>query len=43
MDLARLYKERKITNSSDFEWLKQVYFVTTIPAVRHDHFTRVPT
>lgn len=24
MDLARLYKERKISSSSDFEWLKQV-------------------
>lgn len=24
MDLVRLYKERKIGNSYDFEWLKQV-------------------
>lgn len=26
MDLTRLYKERKINNSSDFEWLKQARF-----------------
>lgn len=24
MDLCRLYKERKLSSSSDFEWLKQV-------------------
>lgn len=27
MDLARLVKERKITSSSDFEWLKQVSLI----------------
>lgn len=27
MDLARLVKERKISSSSDFEWLKQVSFI----------------
>lgn len=26
MDLTRLYKERKINSSSDFEWLKQARF-----------------
>lgn len=26
MDLTRLYKERKIHSSSDFEWLKQARF-----------------
>ncbi len=26
MDLTRLYKERKIHNSYDFEWLKQARF-----------------
>lgn len=26
MDLTRLYKERKIHGSSDFEWLKQARF-----------------
>lgn len=26
MDLTRLYKERRINSSSDFEWLKQARF-----------------